>query len=97
MINFGVKRNGIPIEQHALKNPGKPANITSRNGAVGLFSQYRAFSANGATIDELFKLRQGLYPKWFVAEILVLYEMNIHVKDHVDDANYIKPKKIGKR
>ena len=95
-ITFAVKRNGVPIKQHGFKSPSKAANITSRNGSIGLFSQYRAFVGCNATIDELWKLRQGEYPKWFVGEIISLYENMILVKAHVDDANYVNPKKKGK-
>lgn len=87
-----MTRNGVPIENHPFKTKSKPTGIRSRNGSIGMFSQYRAFVANGATIEELWKLRQGQYPKWFVGEIIALYELNISVKNHIDDANALKIK-----
>ena len=89
---FGIKRNDVPIELHPLKNPGKSPNITARNGSIGLFSQYQAAVSCGATLEELFKLRQGLYPKWFVGELIAFYQLSIDVRNHGDDSNYVKPK-----
>lgn len=74
----------MDIERHPLKNPGKKVGISTGNSS---FSQYRAAIAAGATLEELYKWRMGLYPVWFQAEVMAFYDLNIAVQNHIADAN----------
>jgi len=50
------------------------------------FSEFEAAIAAGATLDELLKWEQGLYPNQFKAKVVAWYNLHKLIELHANDA-----------
>lgn len=80
-----MTRSGNPIEQHGLKD--------AVSTGISYSQQYEIYASLKAAGLDLWKYEQGLYPPWFVANVLVHWRMSKLIGVHEQDAIARKVKK----
>jgi hypothetical protein len=61
------------------------------------FAQWEAAVAAGATMDELYRMERGEYPKWFVAKVMAWHNVHSLVEAHKEDASAIEAQKRARK
>ena len=78
---FNVQRQGIPIEQFALRNRREfaDAHITFSTE----FGEWQAVERAGLDLE---RWTSGGYPAWFMAKVVAYHELSVLVEQHSQDA-----------
>ncbi len=86
---FAVLKSGSPIGEAVIRGAVDPHISYSMH-----FAEWNAAIAAGATLEELFKLEAGEYPKWFRARLIAWKNLHDLIQTHTEAAR--APKVAGK-
>ena len=90
-----MTRHGFPIETVGVSGDVRvQTGIRFENASYLL---WEAAIACGATLEELLRLDESSYPRWFVAKILAFNEIRKLIEMHSEDAKAAKLKAAEKK
>jgi len=61
------------------------------------FAKWEAAVAAGSTLEELKKMDDNLYPKWFVARLVAWHELHNLIEMHMQDAQNTAMERMSKK
>ena len=83
-----MKRQGIPIEDFALRNRREFANP-----GITFSQELEEWNAAAKAGLSLWKWTNGEYPGWFCAKVIGWYQMNAVIEQHTQDASITQGKR----
>ena len=83
-----MKRQGIPIEEFALRNRREFANP-----GITFSQELEEWNAASKAGLDLWQWTNGEYPTWFMAKIVAWYVSNLEIEQHTQDASITQGKR----